>query len=590
MIYLLKKLFKYLVMDTFEAARPFTVGKRYKHFRRTLLLIMTVITMTPLVVAATLSYYQYQVLLEKEFKNHIRWNAESAGRTISAFIEELRSVIGFIADEYSHEDLADQEFLSSLFSRLKHKRGLVDLGYIDPRGIQQTYAGPYEFRGKGYRNMVWLKESIARRSTVSEVFMGYRKMPHFVIALTKKRPGLEEYWVLRASIDAETLGQFIGTIDTEASDDIFLINHAGELQTSSRYFGKVGDTFPLESLPYKSGVTLKVEKGDSFTSLKAFAYIEGTPWILVLVKRGYIHERVWSSFKMELIGIVFISAVLAFIVILRTANILGSRIREADEKREAMLSEVEHTSKLASIGRLAAGVAHEINNPLAIISEKAGLMQDFLEISGDFQYKDNFYGQIGGILDAVNRCKVITHRLLGFARRMDVTPEFILLNEVVREVLSFLDKESLYRGIKFELELQENLPKIQSDKGQLQQILLNIINNAIDALERGGRVVIASCSYGEAFVGVRISDNGPGISEENMKYIFEPFFTTKTHGEHKGTGLGLSITYGLVKKLGGKISVESTLGVGSTFNIMLPIEFKVGLDGEDGSDTGFVGG
>lgn len=243
------------------------------------------------------------------------------------------------------------------------------------------------------------------------------------------------------------------------------------------------------------------------------------------------------------------------------------------KKAENALRESEQlllqAHKMEAIGRLAAGVAHEINNPLAIINEKAGLIKDLLELSGDFeQNKEKFLSLINGIFDSVNRCRVITHRLLGFSRRIDVSYNVIDLNDAVREVVEFLEKEILFRNIRLTLNLGENLPKIMTDKGQLQQVLLNIINNAIDAVEKGGFIEIFSGVKDENTVRVSIRDNGPGIPKEIIKHIFEPFYTTKEKG--KGTGLGLSISYGIMQKLGGTILVQSEVNKGTTFIVEIP--------------------
>jgi two-component system NtrC family sensor kinase len=175
----------------------------------------------------------------------------------------------------------------------------------------------------------------------------------------------------------------------------------------------------------------------------------------------------------------------------------------------------------------------------------------------------------------VERCKVITHRLLGFARRMDVSLEHININSLMREVLSFLDKEALYKGIHFDLNLGASLPTIESDRGQLQQIFLNLINNAIDAIDKDGVVIITTKLRNQNSIQVDITDNGKGIPQEIISHIFEPFFTTKDSGEKKGTGLGLFITYGLVKKLDGQITVRSSVGVGTTFTVILPTKINL---------------
>jgi two-component system NtrC family sensor kinase len=236
----------------------------------------------------------------------------------------------------------------------------------------------------------------------------------------------------------------------------------------------------------------------------------------------------------------------------------------------AMVKEAEHTNKLASIGRLAAGVGHEINNPLAVINQKIGLVEDILAMSEvDFDHKGTIEKSLHVVNQSVDRCKAITHRLLGFARRTEVYAEQLDINEIIREVLQFLDNAMLYNRIKLELDLDDNLPLATSDRIQLQQIFLNIINNAIDAIGKNGFIQIRSEAAGPD-LRITIEDNGPGIAEEVLPNIFEPFYTTKETG--KGTGLGLSITYGLVKKLGGDIAVQSRLGHGTVFTITIPLK------------------
>jgi two-component system NtrC family sensor kinase len=341
-------------------------------------------------------------------------------------------------------------------------------------------------------------------------------------------------------------------------------------------------SYPFELPHNRIGITISEERGVwDYVVLKAVSYIEGTPWALVLLKHGYLYGKDWSFFKARLFFIVMISTLLALFVILQITKLFVGRIREADEKRESMMAEIEHTSKLASIGRLAAGIAHEINNPLAIISAKTGLIMDLLEISEDFKYKKKIGSEIHGTSNAVERCKVITHRLLGFARRMDVTLESIGINNLMQEVLSFLDQEALYRGIHVDLELGDSLPVIESDRGQLQQIFLNLVNNAIDAVGKDGKVTIKTKMRDQNSIQIDVMDNGKGIPQNIISHIFEPFFTTKDSAEKKGTGLGLFITYGIIKKLGGHISVRSSVGVGTTFTVTLPIKINLSRRAHD---------
>ena len=156
---------------------------------------------------------------------------------------------------------------------------------------------------------------------------------------------------------------------------------------------------------------------------------------------------------------------------------------------------------------------------------------------------------------------------------MDVEIGVIDLNEVISEVYGFLEKEAFHRDIEVQLQLADNLPKISSDHGQLQQVFLNILNNAFAAVDDGGTVIIRSWESDGHTVAVSMQDDGVGMSEETRKHIFEPFFSGRTG---HGTGLGLSITYGIVDKLGGRIDVESEEGQGTTFTVFLPKKSQEG--------------
>jgi two-component system, NtrC family, sensor kinase len=147
------------------------------------------------------------------------------------------------------------------------------------------------------------------------------------------------------------------------------------------------------------------------------------------------------------------------------------------------------------------------------------------------------------------------------------------VNELIKETLGFLDKEALHRNIELRLQLTDNLPYIFSDRGQMQQVFLNILSNAFAAVEDKGQIVITSWEEDSDTMGVSIQDNGSGMSEETIRNIFDPFFTTKRKG---GTGLGLAITYGIVKKMGGEIKVTSKQGEGTIFTVYLPKKAKIG--------------
>jgi signal transduction histidine kinase len=258
-----------------------------------------------------------------------------------------------------------------------------------------------------------------------------------------------------------------------------------------------------------------------------------------------------------------------------------NKLYHADRAKAETMALMEQSNQLATIGQLAAGVAHEINNPLALINETAGYVKDLFVFKEQYRRDEELIGYIDDILEAVERCGTITRQLLGFARKFEVKIQKVKLNEVISDVLVFHNKEAAYRNIKVYVDVPENMPPIETDRGKLQQILVNLVNNAFQAVDNGCTLDIQASPAETDKVRISICDNGCGMSEENLPKVFEPFFTTKEG--NKGTGLGLAITYGLVKKLQGDISVISKLDEGTKFTITLPARLREEIIENEGS-------
>lgn len=547
---------------------------RYRLFRRNLIILMAVVTLVPLTLMAMVNYLQYQKALEHEIVQPLQVLTSKTKHSFELFLAERLSAVSFIASAYSFEELADERTLNRIFRVMRQEfKGFVDLGLIDDSGAQVSYVGPYELKGKKYAEQSWFHEVRLRGDHISDVFMGHRKFPHIVIA-AQHMTEAGQWWILRTTLDTTMFDDLIVSMGLDPQSDAFLVNHGGVFQTNSKFYGKVLDKCPLRVSPvsYETNVIDQLDPSGR-EILLAYTYFFHPAYVLVVVKPRAEVLRAWYTLKSELFFLFSGSVVVIFVVVFKLTDLMVRRIKQSDEKREEAFREMEHTHKLSSIGRLAAGVAHEINNPMAIINEKAGLMKDLVTFSPEFPQKEKFVSLIQSIVQSVDRCRSITHRLLGFARRIEVQIEVLDLNEVIEEVLSFLEKEALFRNIQVRLNLAENLPRIQSDQGQLQQVFLNILNNAFAAVDDGGTVSITTWEGDLGTVAVSVQDNGTGMSEETLKQIFEPFFTTK---RGYGTGLGLPITYGIVKKMGGDIKVQSEEHEGTTFTVYLPKKARKG--------------
>jgi len=259
------------------------------------------------------------------------------------------------------------------------------------------------------------------------------------------------------------------------------------------------------------------------------------------------------------------------------------KIKREEEKlkeaafRKYMEEQMMTTERLASLGTLAAGIAHEINNPLAIINESAGWLKLILnkkEMAG-MPRKQDFENALNKIEKGIDRARRITHQFLGFAKKDDSVFAEVDLEELVEEAVHLVKREATNKVIQIVREIDPDTRTIWSDAYQFRQVLINLLTNAIHATDAGGQITIILEAAGDK-VKLTVRDNGRGIPKENIKKIFEPFFSTKPPGE--GTGLGLFVTRGIVEKLCGTIEVESRLGDGTSFYVNLPRYCKIKED------------
>ncbi len=543
---------------------------RYRKLWRFAIMITSAITLVPLAVMTLFNFYDDQKAYNTEMEYRISQILSNTKRTLEFIVEERRSALTMVIIEKSFDELCNKEYLNVTLLNLKTAfSGFIDLGVIDSKGDQICYSGPYNLEGKNYREQPWFQEVSLRGVYVSDVFMGFRNFPHFVITIKQDKIG-GDFFVLRATIDMELINQQIYSIDLDDATDAFIVNQHGTLQTASKFYGNVLDEPGISiSLHSRKNIVIDHSKIDGRNAIKGYTYIEGTPFILMAGTKLGNPLRHWISRRSEMIWFLLITIVVVLLVIIYRTTYMVNRLRASDERQAKAFHSMEYTNKMATIGRMAASVAHEINNPLAIINEKAGLLKDIVSFTEEFPKKDKSLGLLTAVENSVERCSKVTHRLLGFSRRLDIRKELIDLEILMNEVVGFVGKEAEHRNINIDISMDKNVPSIESDRGQLQQVFLNIVNNSVAAVTDGGKIDISIVSAEVNFVAVVVTDNGSGIPKENLKNIFEPFFSTK--GEF-GTGLGLSITKDIIEKLGGRIDVKSQVNKGTSFTATLPLK------------------
>src|SRR6185369_17209510 len=256
---------------------------------------------------------------------------------------------------------------------------------------------------------------------------------------------------------------------------------------------------------------------------------------------------------------------------------LEEKVNERTQELRLAEAEVARGEKLASIGQLAAGIAHELNNPLTGVLTFTHLLRKKMP-DGSQDAED-----LDLVIRETKRCASIIRRLLDFAREKTPEKALVNLNGLVEETVRFVERSAALQHIEIEMDLDSDLPPLLVDADLIKQVLMNILVNAQQAIEEHGRIFVQSCVRRRRLAGtstepapvveIAISDNGCGIPKANLQRIFDPFFTSKEVG--KGTGLGLSVSYGIVRSHGGEIEVESTEGEGTTFRIYLPAKLTV---------------
>jgi len=552
-------------------------GKLFRRF----ILLTVVCSLVPLLLVGWGINIHYTRFAKSRLINSLQTQLADHRKIVELFLLERTSRLSLIAQTHSRDYLSSMLNLDTVFEILNRQDGsYTDLGVIDAGGRHLAYIGPYDLMDKNYKNEFWFKKVMEKGIFISDMFMGFRKVPHFIIAVLRIEK--EKKWILRATIDTKVFSSLVESVQVGKSGEILLLNRQGVFQAAPRFSGEIMGKAPFPVGEIQKGVRIYVS--ESITNEKTQRFprqIIAQTWLaeprwLLMIRQDYAEalNEVNHANKVTLIFL-HLSALVILIATIVVTHHMIAVIKKRDLEMDYLNRQFMQASKLASIGELSAGVAHEINNPLAIILTERQILLDVAGQLSDLNpdFKIQFLDSMEQIDSQIQRCKRITHNLLRFSRRTHSVIETVDINEFIGEVVELMEREARTSGIKFFTDLEENLPVLRSDPSQLQQVLLNMITNAMDAHDGtsyGNIRIHTRSDKNKEGVNIGISDSGLGIAPENLAKIFDPFFTTKAVG--KGTGLGLSICYSIIKRLGGNISVKSEAGEGTEFTMFLPFE------------------
>jgi two-component system, NtrC family, sensor kinase len=553
------------------ASEPYRHLFNFRRIWQRAVFITATVAIVPLVITALISYKLNRDTMQSELMLRTSQLVSNSWRYVSLFLSERRAALDFIAHDNTLGTLTDPARLNDILLNLNRRfGGFTDLGVIDSSGIQRIYVGSHGLNNLDYQSRPWFREVLEHDAWVTEVVLGFRDEPHLDFAVKRSLPD-GSFFILRAALETRDFNELIGQFDIGQKGEAFIINHKGVLQTPSRYFGetlkKIDWPVPEHSI---RPMVLEPKSPKDKSLIIGYTYIPETPFILMIVTHKGEVLQPWYKTPWAFTGFLATSILLILIATLTVTTRLVDQMHDADQQRVSTLHQVEYTNKMASLGRLAAGIAHEINNPLAIINEKAGHIRDIFTLTDTYAKDHKLIGLLDSIISTVLRCGEVTRRLLNFAGHLNVSIQPIDIKEIINEVSSVLTMEAEHRCISVQTDVADDIPQFENDRGKLEQIILNLFNYAFSSMSEGGHIAITAGRANDDSIAITFSDNSRGIPEKDLARVFEPFFYTPA-GE-SGTGLGLAITYALVQEIGGDISVQSRIGQGTRFNIQLPFK------------------
>ena len=552
-------------MSDVPASFSKTKEKDYPYFRgvwNRVVVALTAASFIPLILIGGGMYYYATSALKEKTLTTLRMKVINHKDAIDQFLAERTMDLKVVSANLGLDSLITPGVLEGVFLSLRSAEGrscFTDLGIIDDQGRHLAYVGPYDLISKNYKDAPWFKAVMERDVYISDVFSGFRRVPHFIIAV--KQADNEGAWIIRATVDTVYFDGITSQSPGKRSGDTFLINRNGVFQTNPRMGGQLMGQSELTGLEPFEGVKLEERQGQ----IHATAWLKKVPWLCVA--KIDQDEIFYALHRVRNTGIfVFIlGAILILLTVLLITNQLVSSLETKRRNIRFLDQQLRRTSYMASSMELSYGFFRGIKDNLANIDVATTWIQD-LSREGSL---DEIEKSLDQIKSEVSRSGKSIDKFLRFIRPGHPVITEVNINEILDDLLEFLVSELDFKNIKVKRDYQDHLPIIRSDNSKLRQVFQNIVLNAVAAVEKDGEISLTT-SADKNGVTVTVADNGPGIPEENIGQVFDPLFTTKP----EGTGLGLSICLNITQKLGGSISVSSKPKRGASFIIQLPFQFK----------------
>ncbi|MCG8470239.1 MAG: sensor histidine kinase [Desulfobacterales bacterium] len=536
---------------------------------------MTLVPLIPFVALLVVGGILFTGAMERSIVGRISQTARDHALMVDTFLKERRADLQLVAASSAFETLSTAQGLKEAFSYLRESSGaFADLGVFDASGMHVAYTGPFRLEGMHYGKEAWFQRTMDEGTWISDIFLGFRKTPHMVVAVRVDKD--QAPWVLRATIDTDLFESLAGSVRIGETGEAFLVNSHGLYQSQRASRGRLMGRDPdSENYSGDAAGARVIRCVDGIKRVVAAAGLSEKPWQLVVVQDKREALGGLANIYLVITAVMLAGGAALLAVGYGVTSRIISRMRRTDDQAEHLEEQLFRAARLAELGEMAAGFAHEINNPLQVMQSELAYMKEVMgDVKGESEACLELEESMAQLKLQITRCSEITRSVLSFGRKESGRERSVKVTEFLDAVVRMVGPRAEVGGVRFEVKTPGENVSVQGDASRLQQVVLNLINNALDAVaarhgSRGGEVQVSAFKEGGA-LHLGVKDNGEGMDEERRAKIFSPFFTSKPPGA--GTGLGLSVCHGIVESMGGHIDVESICGEGSCFTVVLPLD------------------
>ncbi len=555
-------------MQAIVARSDQTAERDFPYFRRlwntivTALLAAAIIPL--LLIGGGMYYYAAKGLEEKTLDalvSGVRHHQETVDRFLAERVIDLRQVAGSVDSAV----LTRSGELAAVLKLLQAGDGrFSDLGVIGPDGRHRAYAGPYDLLNRNYIKEKWFREVMERGEHISDVFSGFRKKPHFIIAVRQKTD--TGMFILRATVNAGYFDKLVADITANSGGESFLLNARGAFQTrppgGAKLMAPSGITDPV----LFDGIKVEARNGQ----IRVMTWLAKVPWLSVVqVRKKVVFSRLYRI-RNTGIFVLIMGVILIGFTVLLTTNYLVNRLEVKRKSIRRMDQQLRQANRMTTALHLYTGFFEEINETLANIESAAEWIG---EQNGAGTASETARLEIEKSLRQIRgemvRSRKTIRQMIQHSLPFDPLITDININAMLEKLTEVFRRELYFNNIRVIRNYQDILPVIRGNPAQIRQVFQNLMMNALAAIGKDGKITFTSLRL-EDRIQVTLTDSGPGIPEKVAGKIFEPLFTT--HLQH--LGLGLSICRSILEKAGGAITVKSVPGKGAAFTVELPFGLR----------------